>query len=356
MLLLDVSLRFATVTLLLLMAFLSWRDARHLLQGRIATVYGISLAAMLVNTLPLALDPPAAIKAAAWFLHMPNIALLWLFGLSLFEDGFRMTRIHWVIPLAFFPILITLYFAAEMGMESEFLPVIILNRVLGFSVLAHLLWTAVKGYRNDLVEVRRRTRLWFIIVCAVAAFVIVGGETFQYFASGGPTDPEWFKTARVAIIFPIVLFSIHWFLRLQPEQFLFEGIAPAKPHQPSILPKDNATHTRLIAAMETDYLYREQGLSIGGLSQKLNVPEHQLRALINKGLGFRNFAAFLNQYRLSEAKTALADPEQARTPILTIAMDAGYASLATFNRAFKSEEETTPSDFRSKALTKAAQS
>jgi AraC-like DNA-binding protein len=107
--------------------------------------------------------------------------------------------------------------------------------------------------------------------------------------------------------------------------------------------------------MEDDKLYREHGLGIGDLAAKLGVPEHQLRALINKGLGYRNFAAFLNQYRLAEAKAALADPEQARTPILTIAMDVGYASLATFNRAFKSEEATTPSQYRAEALAKAAQ-
>ena len=98
--------------------------------------------------------------------------------------------------------------------------------------------------------------------------------------------------------------------------------------------------------MEDEKLYRELGLGIGNLATKLNVPELQLRALINKGLGYRNFAAFLNQYRLAEAKAVLADPEQARTPILTIAMDAVYASFATFNRAFKSEENSPPSAFR----------
>ncbi len=98
--------------------------------------------------------------------------------------------------------------------------------------------------------------------------------------------------------------------------------------------------------MEEDNLYTEHGLTISKLSAHIAVPEHQLRALINNGLGYRNFAAFLNQYRLTEA----TDPEQARLPVLTIAMDAGYASLATFNRAFKSTEGVTPSDFRRAAL------
>ena len=158
------------------------------------------------------------------------------------------------------------------------------------------------------------------------------------------------------IIFPITVYSVHWFLRLQPEQFLFETTQPRAPAAPTIDPKDQATHSKLLAVMEEDRLYQEHGLGIGDLAMRLSVPEHQLRALINKGLGYRNFAAFLNQYRLAEAKAALADPEQARTPILTIAMDVGYASLATFNRAFKSEEGVTPSAFRAEALETAAQS
>jgi hypothetical protein len=37
------------------------------------------------------------------------------------------------------------------------------------------------------------------------------------------------------------------------------------------------------------------------LSAKLSVPEYRLRRLINQKLGHRNFSAFVNGYRLSEA-------------------------------------------------------
>jgi AraC-like DNA-binding protein len=72
--------------------------------------------------------------------------------------------------------------------------------------------------------------------------------------------------------------------------------------------------------------------------------------VINGGLGHRNFNAFLNGYRIAEAKAALADPAQADVPVLTIAMDAGFNSLGPFNRAFKSETGLTPSEYRRGAL------
>ena len=356
MLLADITFRFATITILLLIAALSFRDARHLLQGRLAIALSICLAAMLANTLPEGLDPPFSWQAVAWLLHTPNIGLLWLFGLSLLVDDFRMTRLHWAILAAQVSILSALQYGLMSGNETAIFALVIVNRALGLGLLAHLFWTSIKGYRDDLVEGRRRTRLWFMLTSSAAALIIVGGETLQYFMTGAAPDPEWFKIARVLIIFPITLFTVHWFLRLQPEQFLFETIEPTIVPEPKVAPKDHATHARLVAAMEESLLYREQGLGIGDLAKTLSVPEHQLRALINKGLGYRNFASFLNQYRLAEAKAALADPEQARTPILTIAMDVGYASLATFNRAFKSEEGITPSAFRTDALKTAVQS
>lgn len=356
MLLADITFRFATITILLLTAALSFRDARHLLQGRLAIALSVCLAAMLANTLPLELEPPFAWQAIAWILHTPNIGLLWLFGLSLLVDDFRLQPVHWAILGAQVAVLCALQYGLMTEHDLAIFWFVVINRVIGLGVLAHLFWTAIRGYRDDLVEGRRRTRIWFMLAASLAALLIVGGETLQYFISGAAPDPEWFKIARVLIIFPITVFTVFWFLRLQPEQFLFESVQPSVVPQPRVDPKDQATHARLVAAMEDEHLYREHGLGIGDLANKLSVPEHQLRALINKGLGYRNFAAFLNQYRLAEAKRTLADPEQARTPILTIAMDVGYASLATFNRAFKSEEGMTPSQFRSEALAKAAQS
>jgi AraC-like DNA-binding protein len=106
---------------------------------------------------------------------------------------------------------------------------------------------------------------------------------------------------------------------------------------------------KLLALMEESY-FRETGLTIRVLAEKLGYPEHQLRRLINGHLGYRNFSAFLNSYRIAAAKQHLADPERARTPVLTIALDLGYASLGPFNRAFKETTGTTPTEFRRQEL------
>ena len=66
--------------------------------------------------------------------------------------------------------------------------------------------------------------------------------------------------------------------------------------------------------MTVERIYRQEGLTIAMLAAKLDLPEHRLRQVINEGLGHRNFNAFLNRYRIDEAKAALSDAEPARRP------------------------------------------
>ena len=356
MLFLDAILRFPAFACLILIAVLALRDARHLVQGRIMIILGLTLGAMLVSTAPAEIRPPSPLYEALRLFDTANIVFVWWFSLAIFQDEFRLRTIHWLGLGAYLGVGLPL--RIEYLFDLQDLPFIfeIAVRVISLAMIAHMFWVALSGLRDDLIQARRLTRLWYIVGMAVATSLIVIGEMFYTTLTGDNSDPPTISLIRTAIIFPAVAAGAYLYFSLRTQALLFETTAPRLAPKPAIDPRDSATHARLVAAMTEDKLYREHGLGIGDLAARLNVPEHQLRALINKGLGYRNFAAFLNQYRLAEARAALADPQQARTPILTIAMDAGYASLATFNRAFKAEEDITPSAFRAKALSDAAQS
>ena len=352
----DSIIRYPAVTLLVLLAILAIRDARHLVQGRIMIVLGLTLGSMLLSTAPPETRPPSPLYEGLRLFDTANVVFVWWFSLSIFQDDFKLRTFHWITLGTYLGIAMPARVAYIFGVFE--LPFVfeVAVRLISIGMVAHLLWVALSGLRDDLIEVRRKTRLWYAIAMSAAAALVVLGEMFYTSMTGDNSDPPSLSLIRTAIILPPVLIGAFLYLGLRQEALLFERTPKIAPIEPRIDPKDQATHARLIAIMGEEHLYREQGLGIGDLAAKLNVPEHQLRALINKGLGYRNFAAFLNQYRLAEAKAALADPEQARTPILTIAMDVGYASLATFNRAFKSEEGLTPSAYRANALETAVQS
>ena len=71
-----------------------------------------------------------------------------------------------------------------------------------------------------------------------------------------------------------------------------------------------------------------------------------MRKMINGSMGYRNFNQFLNQFRIQEATRRLIDRDTRRLPVLTIAIDVGYASLAPFNKAFKTMHGVTPTEYR----------
>jgi len=118
------------------------------------------------------------------------------------------------------------------------------------------------------------------------------------------------------------------------------------PEAPTEEPLDAGLVASLEQLMTNERVYRQEDVSVAVLAQRLGLPEYKLRRVINQGLGYRNFNAFLNRYRINEVKAALADPAQAPVPVLTLAMDAGFQSLGPFNRAFKAETGLTPTEFR----------
>jgi len=103
-----------------------------------------------------------------------------------------------------------------------------------------------------------------------------------------------------------------------------------------------------------EQLYREADLSFARLAGRVGLPEYRLRRLIHERLGFRNFNSFLHAYRVADVVRALEDPALRRTPILTLAFDAGYRSVNTFNRGFREVMGVSPSTYRREADAAAA--
>ena len=350
MLLVDVLLRYPAVAVLIVSAVLCLRDAGRLIQARLGAGLCISVAAMLIGTAPDILQPPYPMLVVVRLLDMPNTLLLWLFGRSLFDDGFRMRPPDWAMTVLYLVLMLVLR-AANLGfIESRPEWVAYFTNFVSFTMAGHLVWVALAGRRYDLVESRRTMRPWFAIALAGVLGLIVVSEVLFSRAHDGLVS-----TLRSGLTLFASGWGLFWLTRLRTEALLFQPAPRTVTPESAVSPKDAVLLARLTGLMEDQQVFTEKGLTIGSLAERAGVPEHQLRALINRGLGHRNFAAFLNGYRIALAKEKLSDPELVRVPVLTIAMDAGFASLAPFNRAFRAEEGMTPSEFRERALSKPGQ-
>jgi AraC-like DNA-binding protein len=90
--------------------------------------------------------------------------------------------------------------------------------------------------------------------------------------------------------------------------------------------------------------WRDPELTLPALSDKMQMGQAQVSRLLNAGLCL-NFNEVINRLRIDAVAECLRDTAETRD-ILAIALDCGFNSKASFNRAFKRYMDRTPTDYR----------
>src|SRR3954451_6609503 len=305
----------------------------------------------------------------AWWWVLPILsaqpAVFWLWARAAFDDDFVLRRWHGALWLSIvvFGFAITLAWANWPALAGAG------GRVLALATLVLALAAAVqtvKTWRADLVARRRRLRLAMLAinVVLIATVAVAGFAAIPVAVPDGPGSlPTALGLFVVAMLAALGLFSAPAMAVNDATAAIASGEAGRQARvadraaagrvivDPRVV-VDPILLRRLDHLMTVERAYRQEGLAIGALAARLDVPEHRLRQAINEGLGHRNFNAFLNRYRIEDARLALSDVTQREVPVLTIAMDAGFQSIGPFNRAFKAETGMTPTEFRREALSR----
>jgi AraC-like DNA-binding protein len=340
---LDTALRAGTVAVLLLVAALLVRDARATVSGRLAIALVLGTVIHATSSIAGFAPPITPWRVPVIALSTANVVVLWLFAQALFDDGFRLRPWH-AVPWALVAG-ISLVNCLWPGPWSVVMSVI----ALGFIALT--LGQTVATWSADLVESRRRLRVFIVTAAAVYGAV----DSVLQFATAVHRSSEFAATANAAMLAGITLAIAYSMLQVGAESvFAAPAVKPVAPTSGRVVSiqadRPNAADQKLIETltrlMDVERIYRDENISIGTLALRLKVPEYRLRRLINQRLGYRNFNVFINDHRIEEARAALADPAQAGVPVITIAMDAGFQSLGPFNRAFKDKAGVTPSEYR----------
>ncbi|MEM1376421.1 MAG: AraC family transcriptional regulator [Pseudomonadota bacterium] len=298
--------------------------------------------------------PPIKEAIGVWAIPLKTIgiatpAYFWLFVLSLNDDDYRLTWLCVAGPSILSGLFLLCLPFPEFKSISIWINITIVTLMLG-----HTVYIVRCCMSDDLVASRRHvseTLSWLIPFIAIAIMAVEFVEVADMRLDQGA--PGWARMiAAISLItVSIVLATSLTTLRktLLPNEF----VALHKTDMPSgsqgLAAADRIDLGRIRDLME-DGAYFSPGLSIGDLARQLSLPEHRLRKLINGSLGYRNFAAFVNDYRIAEAKRRLAQPDLVHTQITSLAYDLGYQSLAPFNRAFRERAGVSPSEFREQAL------
>jgi AraC-like DNA-binding protein len=114
----------------------------------------------------------------------------------------------------------------------------------------------------------------------------------------------------------------------------------------SALDKERMTKlgNRMVQLMRSQSLYRDPGLSLRGLSDRVGASPNYISQTLNDHLGV-SFFDFVNGFRVEEAEHLLRGTDRSVTDI---ALEVGFNSRSTFNAAVRKHKGLSPSEMRSR--------
>jgi AraC-like DNA-binding protein len=266
------------------------------------------------------------------FTDLTPFAALWFtlqqlnpkFSLALASKWITVPVMLWVLGLVYFFLVV-----GGKGLLHD------VNHGLGIALLMTVIYMCLSEFLDDLDQKRRNTRLLLVAFCSSYMVFLVSFE-FVY------------RSVRDTWQFSLInAFTMCFIILTIASKLLFkkEEKVDLKSKSENHLSGDEVQLKKLSQFMD-EKVYLQQELTIGKLSELLDLPVHQLRLLINQHLGFSNFSHYLNSFRIPWVCAQLQQKERKQIPILTIALEAGYGSIAPFNRAFKKQMGLTPTQYR----------
>ncbi|MFC3030968.1 helix-turn-helix transcriptional regulator [Pseudoalteromonas fenneropenaei] len=333
----DLFFRFAAVGQLGLV--LLWTVSHGTLAKRFsAALFILCIASYLLLTAPIEDEHYGWLRQLLLLFTDLTAIAIWLFAQSQLSLGKPISRLNrgfaWLLG-GWSLVMLWLFLVNQgSGLLHD------LNHWLSFVLLLFVVFRCVLGFQDDLDDRRRKFRLLLVIGSGVYMAML----TFIELAFKFVKDDALFSLLNSGTILGLVTLT-GWqvWRKSQPQRELVK--APAVQQHTQTTAQADPRLTAVLQLMDEQF-YRQSNLSIAVLADALHIPEHQLRQLINQQLGFSNFSHFLNSYRIPAICQQLQDPAKAHLPILTMALDMGYGSIAAFNRAFKQQMGMTPSEYR----------
>jgi AraC-like DNA-binding protein len=223
-------------------------------------------------------------------------------------------------------------------------PAALLALLVSAAAYLALAWRRQRGYQrwlDDRFGNREQWRLAWLsaILAAFAATLAAAAIAALVNALAMPLD----YYGR----FPVVLTSSLLAYALGLLGWRHAGLAlPPQPLEPEEAPAPTGAGARFpdwsrrVAAGEW---WRDEQLTLAGLAKHLAVSERSLSRGLREG-GDCNFNAFINRFRVEAVQAAmLANPAQ---DLLSLALDHGFNSKASFNRAFRRYAGASPTAWR----------
>lgn len=287
--------------------------------------------------------------------------LLWLYVVALTRDapppGWRWHLLPAALQLGYstvaFALPLTRKLAWFRGPHLELVePAGLAALLLSCTLYLAAAWRRQRAYQAWLDErysERERWRLgWLTTILAAFAMTLLV-TVLAALADAFVTPLDYFARTPVIFVTALLAYALgllgwrHAGLDLPPQPWAADPAPePAEP-RPS---RPAAAFADWARRVEDEQWWRDEALTLPALARRLGTSERTLSRSLREG-GQCSFHDFVNAMRVRGVCAAMAaDP---RTDLLTLALENGFSSKASFNRAFLRHTGTTPSRWRGTA-------
>jgi AraC-like DNA-binding protein len=236
--------------------------------------------------------------------------------------------------------------------------------IVSYHILAYRLWIkhrqSLHHFFSDTTALQMKWVKQFILVSAVVSAVVAlalfllyinypNGHQYRYGFVALSICIYWFS--YTALTKPSVFSVIKGYAKQNASaDYQMPQLKVYKPnvkYANSALAEEEAGAicARLQIIMQEKKPYLQPELTINHLADILKCSRHHLSQVLNDNLQ-QSYYDYINYFRIEEAKRLLLDEKYRQLKIASIAYDAGFNSLSTFNEVFKKYTGITPSGFR----------
>ncbi|QSB26499.1 AraC family transcriptional regulator [Flavobacterium sp. CLA17] len=108
---------------------------------------------------------------------------------------------------------------------------------------------------------------------------------------------------------------------------------------------DNLYFQKLEFLCKDQHIYADSTLNREKVAEKLGISAGYVSQIINTITG-ENFAHYITQYRVEAVKEMMSNSEYENYNLLTMGLESGFTSKATFYKAFKKVTGQTPNEYK----------
>ncbi len=190
-------------------------------------------------------------------------------------------------------------------------------------------------------DTARAHKYWLIIALIMLHLLVLAADLALLSGVIKPLQAELIVGVfRLAFIY-LVMTSLFRVFYPDMGGRIVQMIVTKKPYDPAA---EQPFVDKVKQLLDVDHVYRGMNLNRARLAALVGISEYHLSRVINHHFG-KSFHELINSYRVEEAKRRLQNDA---AQITTIGFEAGFNSIASFNRVFKVKTGMSPTEFRAK--------